>query len=359
MGNCAASRLAGGGGGAGGGAGGDPVAVCRDRKRLIKAAADRRFALAAAHAGYAAALRSVADALDVFVARHTAPAPILITLPTPTSSPPGSPKTAPAPALPPSSPTPSTPPPERRTDVPAQEEDNCGAQTPEMGRPYYYTPPATPPPPPAAVGGWDFFNPFYGTEEVAAAISDEEMRAVREREGIPELEEEEDDDEGEKAAAAASASAPGAKNPKAEEASLRVAKQEEAKEVAEATGNSGGGGGLEVSVVLPGRELLAALKEVEELFARAAEAGKEVSGMLEAATRAPELKGPAFIPFPQLILPRSLSPPLRPAHSLSQMLSNPFLLFLEKMQDLGVKLFFFISERRPCVICWIDLDTFF
>uniref|UniRef100_A0ACD5Y6W5 Uncharacterized protein n=1 Tax=Avena sativa TaxID=4498 RepID=A0ACD5Y6W5_AVESA len=288
MGNCAASRLAAGGGGMGGGAGGDPVAVCRDRKRLIKAAAERRFALAAAHAGYAAALRSVADALDVFVARHTAPAPILITLPTPTNSPPGSPKPAPAPALPPSSPTPSSPsPPQKQTDAPVEEEDSCGAQTPEMGRPYYYTPPATPPPPPAAVGGWDFFNPFYGTEEVAAAISDEEMRAVREREGIPDLEEaeeEEDDDEGEKAVPEA---AP--KNPKTE-SSLGVAKQEEAKDVAEVAGNNGGGGGLEVSMVLPGCELLAALKDVEELFSRAAEAGKEVSGMLEAATRAPELK---------------------------------------------------------------------
>jgi hypothetical protein len=326
------------------------VAVCRDRKRLIKLAAERRFALAAAHAGYAAALRSVADALDVFVARHTAPAPILITLPTPTASPPGSPKQTPAPALTASSPAPSSPPPsEKRTEVAAaEEEDNCGGQTPEMGRPYYYTPPATPPPPPATVGGWDFFNPFYGTEEVAAAISDEEMRAVREREGIPDLEEaeEEEEDEGEKTAAATAAAE---KNPKTE-ASLGVTKQDDAKDAGEVAGNNGGGGGLEVSVVLPGRELLEALKEVEELFARAAEAGKEVSGMLEAAARAPELKGPAFIPLPQLLLPRFLSPPLQPAQSLPQMLSNPFLLFLEKMQDLGVKLFFYISERMPCVI---------
>jgi hypothetical protein len=76
MGNCAASRLAAGGGVDGG----DPVTVCRDRKRLIKAATERRFALGAAHASYAAALHSVADALDIFVARHTAPAPILISL---------------------------------------------------------------------------------------------------------------------------------------------------------------------------------------------------------------------------------------------------------------------------------------
>ncbi|KAL6601356.1 hypothetical protein ACP70R_044576 [Stipagrostis hirtigluma subsp. patula] len=284
MGNCAASRLAGGGGG-GGGDGGDPVAVCRDRKRLIKAAAERRFALAAAHADYAAALRCVADALDVFVARHTAPAPILITLPTPGNSPPGSPKPAQAQALP-SPATPSPPQPPQQQESPASsasaDAEDGGAQTPEMGCPYYYAPPVTPPPPPppaaSVVGGWDFFNPFYGTEEVAAAITDEEMRAVREREGIPELEEAEEDLEAAKAAEV--------KSPQAE-ASLGVAKQEDVKDACETTENNGG---LEVAVAQPGRELLAALKEVEELFARAAEAGKEVTGMLEAATRVPELK---------------------------------------------------------------------
>ncbi|TVU10220.1 hypothetical protein EJB05_43734 [Eragrostis curvula] len=280
MGNCAASRLAGGGGG--GADGGDPVAVCRDRKRLIKAAAERRFALAAAHAAYAAALRSVADALDVFVARHTAPAPILITLPTPTSSPPGSPK----PAQPQQLPSPATPPPppavqEAPASVPSAEDRDSGVQTPEMGCPYYYAPPATPPPPPPAassVGGWDFFNPFYGAEEVTAAVSDEEMRAVREREGIPDLEEAEEEEE--------AAKAPESKAPNAE-ASLGVVKQEESKDLGETVGNNDC---LEVAVAQPGRELLSALKEVEELFARAAEAGKEVSGMLEAATRVPELK---------------------------------------------------------------------
>jgi hypothetical protein len=283
MGNCVASRLAGGGGADGE----DPVAVCRSRKRLIKAATERRFALAAAHASYAAALRSVADALDVFVARHTAPAPILITLPTPNSSPPGSPK--PEQALP--SPLPPTPP-LAAQEAPASgisaENEDSAVRTPEMGCPYYYAPP--PAPAASAVGGWDFFNPFYGAEEVTAAISDEEMRAVREREGIPDLEEAEEEEAG--------AKAPDAKDPKVEEGSLGVAKHEESKDVGETVGNNGG---LEVAVAQPGRELLAALKEVEEHFARAAEAGKEVSSMLEAARRVPELKGPAFtrsIAFP-------------------------------------------------------------
>lgn len=286
MGNCAASRLAGGGGG---GDGGDPVAVCRDRKRLIKAAAERRFALAGAHAAYAAALRSVADALDVFVARHTTPSPILITLPTPSSSTPGSPKPTQVQVQGLPSPSPATPPPpplEEEAPAPTAgaEDGGCGAQTPEMGCPYYYAPPVTPPPPPPApaapaVGGWDFFNPFYGTEEVAAVISDEEMRAVREREGIPELEEAEEEEDGAKA---------GEDNAPKAEASLGISMpQEEVKDVCEMSGNNGG---LEVAVAPQGRELLAALKEVEELFVRASEAGKEVSSMLEAPTRVPDLK---------------------------------------------------------------------
>lgn len=295
MGNCAAYRLAAGGSGDGG----DPVAVCRDRKRLIKAAADRRFALAGAHAAYAAALRSVADALDVFVARHTAPAPILITLPTPSSSPSASPKPTQVQVQGlPSLATPPPPPPqegeeeeEAPASPPAEEDGDGGVQTPEMECPYYYAPPAvTPPPPPlpaaSPVGGWDFFNPFYGTEEVAAAISDEEMRAVREREGIPELEEAEEE-EGAKAAAAAAETKP----PKAEPSLGVLTPQEEARDACEMAGNNGG---LEVAVAPQGRELLAALKEVEELFAAAAEAGKEVSAMLEAATRVPDLKGLSF-----------------------------------------------------------------
>jgi hypothetical protein len=73
-----------------------------------------------------------------------------------------------------------------------EEEDNCDGQTPEMGRSYYYTP-GDAAAAPATVGRWIFFNPFYGTEEVEATISDKEMRAVREREGIPDLEEKDDE----------------------------------------------------------------------------------------------------------------------------------------------------------------------
>lgn len=45
----------------------DPVSLCRERRDLIAAAVDRRFALAAAHAAYFDALSSVGEALHRFV----------------------------------------------------------------------------------------------------------------------------------------------------------------------------------------------------------------------------------------------------------------------------------------------------
>ncbi|URD72628.1 DUF630 DUF632 domains containing protein [Musa troglodytarum] len=56
------------------------VALCRERTELIRAARDRRYALAAAHAAYFRALAAVGDAFHHFVHEELAPA-----------SPPGSP----------------------------------------------------------------------------------------------------------------------------------------------------------------------------------------------------------------------------------------------------------------------------
>ncbi|KAF5790927.1 putative nitrate regulatory gene2 protein [Helianthus annuus] len=47
------------------------VSVCRDRKRLIKSAVDRRYALAGAHCKYNQSLYAVALALRLFVSRHS------------------------------------------------------------------------------------------------------------------------------------------------------------------------------------------------------------------------------------------------------------------------------------------------
>ncbi|KAL8251435.1 hypothetical protein R6Q59_035128 [Mikania micrantha] len=49
-----------------------PVSVCRERKRLIKSAVDRRYALAGAHSKYNQSLYAVALALRLFVSRHSA-----------------------------------------------------------------------------------------------------------------------------------------------------------------------------------------------------------------------------------------------------------------------------------------------
>ncbi|OEL35460.1 hypothetical protein BAE44_0003522 [Dichanthelium oligosanthes] len=62
--------------------GADPAALCRERVALIRAAADRRFALAAAHAAYFRSLTAVGDALRRFAAAALAPA-----TPAPGSSP--------------------------------------------------------------------------------------------------------------------------------------------------------------------------------------------------------------------------------------------------------------------------------
>uniref|UniRef100_A0A0D9VAK2 DUF632 domain-containing protein n=1 Tax=Leersia perrieri TaxID=77586 RepID=A0A0D9VAK2_9ORYZ len=62
---------------------GDPAALCRERAALIRAAADRRYALASAHAAYFRSLAAVGDALRRFAAAALVPAPT----PPPGSSP--------------------------------------------------------------------------------------------------------------------------------------------------------------------------------------------------------------------------------------------------------------------------------
>ncbi|KAG8053871.1 hypothetical protein GUJ93_ZPchr0001g32428 [Zizania palustris] len=51
----------------------DPASLCRERAALIRAAADRRFALASAHAAYFRSLAAVGDALRLFAATALVP----------------------------------------------------------------------------------------------------------------------------------------------------------------------------------------------------------------------------------------------------------------------------------------------
>ena len=62
------------------------ASLCRERRDLLRAAADHRARLAAAHAAYFRALPRVADALARFASHHhaaTPPASPMLTLPPP------------------------------------------------------------------------------------------------------------------------------------------------------------------------------------------------------------------------------------------------------------------------------------
>lgn len=308
MGGCAASRFG------GGGDDGDPVALCRERKRLLKAAVERRYALAVAHAAYTHSLNAIAAAIDVFVSRHSAPAVILVALPDQpsrpacSSSPPACLRHAPAEAktetlecqrgtLPPLLPDSSSGDEEASVEEVTVEAEEDNTTESAMDYEYFFSAaPTMPVSPSSELFGWDFFNPFDAVPPAPEAMalyrsSDEELRLLREEEGIPELEEAEEEVECKR----------DIKNAKKAVALGEEKEHCEAKPVVEV----GGGGGAEEkgSAVAEtqgsGRELLQALREVEDHFIRAYESGKEVSRMLEASmihlhSKLDERKGDSF-----------------------------------------------------------------
>lgn len=273
------------------------VAICRERKRQLKLAVERRDALSEAHCKYCQALFAVSAAIKLFVARHSSPAsPYLITFPPADDSP--------------------SPPPnpdqkvinnpmflEQRPTEAKHETiscESCGSSTTSdscdeeedikeeqvvreeqtcMYYNYMQMPPPMPLPPPQIDFGWDFFNPFDGVRpEVVSGyrrISEDELRAVREEEGIPELEEEGDKEEEEKINV--------------------VMAEENVHKEPEKRGESGSVEVVDGADVSPGepkgltvidnqekgRELLEALKDIEDHFMRAYDSGKDVSRMLE------------------------------------------------------------------------------
>ncbi|KAF8410376.1 hypothetical protein HHK36_002904 [Tetracentron sinense] len=267
------------------------VSLCRERKRLLKSAVERRYALADAHCRYSHSLCAVAAAIRLFVTRHSSPSsPFLITFPPCSASPPTEnvisnpmflqqrPFESTQEALPcqPSDSSISSDSDmereEREERVEEEEEQVCG---------YFYTEMPPPMPSPRRDFGWDFFNPFDGVRtEVIGGFnrsSDEDLRAVREEEGIPELEEEEerdgkvenvmvaDDDEEE------------------DEEHEDNSGVEVARLVNGDTATQGEQNRLTViDTPTRGRELLEALKDIEDHFIRAYDSGKDVSRMLEA-----------------------------------------------------------------------------
>ncbi|PQM32987.1 uncharacterized protein Pyn_26043 [Prunus yedoensis var. nudiflora] len=65
----------------------DVVLLCKERKRQLKLAVERRYAFADAQCKYNNSLYAVAAAIRLFVARHSSPSsPFLITFPSTNSS---------------------------------------------------------------------------------------------------------------------------------------------------------------------------------------------------------------------------------------------------------------------------------
>lgn len=335
------------------------VSICRERKKQIKLAVDRRYALAEAHFRYFQSLYAVSAAIRLFVARHASPSsPYLITFPPVDPSP--------------------TPPPEKtkpgqKNDIDApnmfieqnsrhhdhhlcEEEtkpvkesnggcDLCDSITTsdddeedereeeeeeevvrnvraepvkeEVCGYYYMQMPLNPPlmtSPHRDFNGWDFFNPFNGvrTEVMSTGgyrrSSDDDLRVVREEEGIPELEEEEgykgkaEKEQEQKNALMADENGGGNNSHNNDEGvyqedevvgvnSNNVGEKEEKK----------GFGVMETAE--EGRELLEALKDIEDYFIRAYDCGKDLSRMLEVTrvhlqSNMEEIKGVFFF-FPQ------------------------------------------------------------
>ncbi|KAL1563888.1 protein ALTERED PHOSPHATE STARVATION RESPONSE 1-like [Salvia divinorum] len=263
------------------------VSICRERKKQLKLAVEKRYALADAHYRYCKSLSGVSAAINLFVTRHSSPnAPYYITFPphSPTKE-----KVASNPLFlqqAPSEPTKETIAcdsgsssissisceEEREGMREKQEEGNiCGyfyMNMPQPSQPQLQTTMASP----QRDFGWDFFNPFNNVERpeminVYNRMSEEEVRAVREQEGIPDLE----DEEGERGGETANVEEKGGEI----EAVKGVERERE---------NGGREKGLSVvdnHKPVDGRELLEALKDIEDHFIVAYDSGKDVSRMLE------------------------------------------------------------------------------
>ncbi|PHT97851.1 hypothetical protein BC332_33219 [Capsicum chinense] len=275
------------------------VSICKERKQYLKLAVERRYTLADAHYKYCQALYGVSAALKLFVARHSTPSsPYLITFPPPCC--PSSPKKENVVSNPlflqqtPSetkqeticcepcnkstTTTPSDSSEEEREEKVVKQEQ----QQQQQSYGYYYMEMPQMLHSPPTDFGWDFFNPFNSVRpEIISGyhrISEEDLRAVREQEGIPDLEEEEGGGMKEENKLV---------DTKHEENSM-VQRDNGGEVVQQAVNPTNVNqedqkkGLTVVENQLQGRELLEALTDIEDHFVKAYDAGKEVSRMLEA-----------------------------------------------------------------------------
>ncbi|KAI3765699.1 hypothetical protein L2E82_15741 [Cichorium intybus] len=293
------------------------VSICRERKHFLKLAVEKRYALAEAHFRYCQSVYGVSAAIRLFVARHSSSSsPFLITFPPP--SPPKENKVVSNPLFLQQNPSAdlsknkkepiacasgscscssssaSSEEDEEREDKfkrereverEREQDESCGYfYMPSMQMPMHMPPPVSnipAMPSPQREFGWDFFDPFVTMRpEVISGYnrnSDDDLRVVREEEGIPDLEEEVE---------------------RVEEVKNKVVRSEEKKECSkqEESCEVEGLGTVDCANVSQGepqkgltvidtpengRELLGALKDIEDYFIRIYDSGKGVSKMLE------------------------------------------------------------------------------
>ncbi|XP_073125526.1 protein ALTERED PHOSPHATE STARVATION RESPONSE 1-like [Henckelia pumila] len=271
------------------------VSMCRERKHQLKVAVERRYALADAHYRYCKSLYGVSAAINFFVSRHSSPpSPFFVTFPPP-SPPPTRPKENVV-----SNPlflqqTPSEPTKEaiacescsRSSTSSVSSEEGCKEKNhkeqPVCG--YFYMDLPQGIASPNRDFGWDFFNPFNGVTRhdvinVYNRISEEDLRVVREQEGIPELE----DEEGERIEEEEMAMVRKERLETEKVSSVEVVKAVDGANVSQGEQQHQQHQPKGLTVIdtpVGGRELLEALKDIEDHFIKAYESGKDVSRMLE------------------------------------------------------------------------------
>ncbi|KAL6226976.1 hypothetical protein ACLB2K_000935 [Fragaria x ananassa] len=258
--------------------GDDVVWLCKERKRQLKLAVERRYGFAEAQCKYNQSLYSVAAAIRLFVARHSSPSsPFLITFPS-VNLENAEPIVQNNPML--LQQRPSEPMTHKTTigvgsvcDSVKLQEDPDGKSESDQGEvvcEHFHDVVESP----ERDFGWDFFNPFYDGVRVELVNGfDEDLRAVREEEGIPELEE-----VGEGGVIS--------EEKVGDLSNCDVGHEEESGGVAVSDGNGNGNQVGERSLRVidtpkEGRELLEALRDVEDHFMKAYDSGLDVSRMLE------------------------------------------------------------------------------
>ncbi|XP_022970949.1 nitrate regulatory gene2 protein-like isoform X2 [Cucurbita maxima] len=169
---------------------------------------------------------------------------------------------------------------EQEEEEEEEEEEELVEERIEQVPSYFYLQMPPPMPSPQREFAWDFFNPFDSmrTDVVAAAAeyqqsSEDNLRMVREEEGIPELEEAEEEKEEQRQRVVAVV----------EEENVGVLKeQRNGVEMVKEEGKLKQKGLTVIDTPVEGRELLEALQDIEDYFVRAYDSGIDVSRMLEA-----------------------------------------------------------------------------